>query len=373
MKKCRIGILLSVVALILLCCTGCFRNRDKNKGETTTNDTSSLIPAPGVTLPGEDGETTPHMSDTTRDTTSGTSESHAASETTQQATTTKKAETTTKVTESATTTKKQEMTTKAPETTTKKPETTTKKPETTTTVTATTTVKPETTTQKPATTTERTETTTTARQTDEFPLPDITTIPDPIIPAPNESSTTTPGGDAATTTTESNGTTTAPNGNGQTTAPEIGAGEWLHFEDFRDSHAGAAAYLGQSAAEMPITEIIEYFGLPLTAQDITLIEHGNGEANESDSWYLILPRYRDTVVRIREAEQNGRRRTRAGELIAEGMHPMLIRCDADETEIFVELIHGDQTVSFALSRDKTSGKPTFHDRMLDITPAQLTK
>ena len=369
MNKCRIGILLSVLALILLCFTGCFRNRDKNKGETTTNDTSSLIPAPGVTLPGEDGETTPHMTDTTKDTTTVTGETTAQvphSTTTEQATTTKKTETTTTVTESATTTTKQEPTTQAPQTTTQKPQTTTPTAQTTTS-------RPETTTQKPSTTTERSETTTTARETDELPLPDITLLPDPIITTTGESNSTTPGGNMTTTAPNESHTTTTPNSSGETTAPEIGAGEWLHFEDFRDSHAGAAAYLGQSAAEMPVTEIIEYFGLPLTPQDITVIDRGSGEDNESDSWYLILPRYRDTTVRIREAEQTSRRRTRAGELIAEGMHPMLIRCDADETEIYVELIHGDETVSFALSRDKDSSKPIFHDRMLDITPKQLTK
>ena len=230
-------------------------------------------------------------------------------------------ETTTKVTEATTT--KPATTTETPATTTTKQETTTKAPETTTTAQETTTKRPETT-VNPETT---------------------ATVPETTVTVP------TPGVD----------------NNGQTTAPEIGAGEWMHFEDFRDHHAGAVAYLGQSAAEMPIADLIEYFGLPLTVQDVTVIDHGDGRG---DTWYLILPRYRDTMVRIREAEQTGKRRTRAGDLIAEGMHPMLIRCEGDEAlaEIYVELIHGDETISFPL---KAGGD--FHERVLDITPREARR
>ena len=328
MKKCRTGILLLAAVILLLGCTACFRrNKDKDKdkenGTSATQDGTSLLPVPDGTLPGEDGETTPQM--TTTQTTAPTQESTTtkkAETTTVTDTTTKKPETTTKVTE--TTTKKPETTTKVTETTTKKPETTTKTPEMTTT-------KPETTTKTPETTTTKPETTT--------KMPETTVTP----PTPDTGN------------------------NGQTTSPEIGAGEWLHFEEFRDHHAGAAAYLGQSAAQMPIGDLIEYFGLPLTEQDITVIDHGEGRG---DTWYLILPRYRDTMVRIREAEQTSKRRTRAGELLAEGMHPMLIRCEGDEAlaDIYVELIHGDETVSFPL---KTGGD--FHERVLDITPKQMTR
>ena len=122
-------------------------------------------------------------------------------------------------------------------------------------------------------------------------------------------------------------------------------------------------------------------GTPLVEQlsreghDITVIDRGDSEDSDGDAWYLILPRYRDTVVRIREGEQTARRRTRSGELIAEGMHPMLIRCDPEDGEpsVYVELIRGGETVSFALTIDKTSGKPIFHEQVLDITPSQMTR
>lgn len=346
MKNSRIGILLLVSALLVLGCTGCFRNRDKNNGGETTSD-SSLIPSPGMTLPGEDGTTVPQTDESTQNTTGGT-------QTPGQQTTTQMQESTTSGT---TTTQKNETTTKKPETTTKVTETTTKKPETTTRA-------PETTTKTPETTTERpTEgATTTAEQT---------TVPNTTVTTPNESITLPmPDVEDGKITEGSGGSVTTP-GTG-TTAPEVGAGEWLHFEDFRDSHAGAAAYLGRSATEMPVTELITYFGLPLEASDITVIDRGESEDGDADAWYLILPRYRDTVVRIREAEQTTRRRTRSGELIAEGMHPMLLRCDPEEG-VYVELIHGEETISFAVGIDKESGKPTFHDRMLDITPEQITK
>ena len=353
MKKCRTGILLLAAVILLLGCTGCFRrNKDKDKenGVTTTHDSTSLIPTPNVTLPGEDGETTPQMSETTAPT--------------QEATTTKKTETTTVSETATTTTKVSETTTKAPETTTKKTETTTKAPETTTTKQETTTKAPETTTKKTETTTTVPETTTTKQETT-TKAPETTTKQETTTKTPE----TTANPETTTKMPETTVTEPAPgaDNNGQTTAPEIGAGEWLHFEDFRDHHAGAVAYLGQSAAEMPIADLIAYFGLPLTEQEITVIDHGEGRG---DTWYLILPRYRDTMVRIREAEQTGKRRTRAGELIAEGMHPMLIRCEGDEAlaEIYVELIHKDETISFPL---KAGGD--FHERVLDITPKEARR
>ena len=362
MKIRRIAITALALVLIVLGCTGCFRNRDKNNSTETT----PRIPVPGETLPGEDGTTLPQMGETTSDTVGGAqSTTQMQQNTTSEATTTKQSESTTKVTES--TTKVSETTTRKPETTTKKPETTTKKPETTTKV-------PETTTKKPETTT--------VRPTEGMTTPDTTT------PAPDMTSMTPGEGitlplpdveDGKVTEGDNNGhvgdTTVTPAPGTGTTAPEVGAGEWLHFEDFRDKHAGAAAYLGISATEMPVEELITYFGLPLEATDITVIDRGDSEDGDADAWYLILPRYRDTVVRIREGEQTARRRTRSGELIAEGRHPMLIRCDPEDGEgsVWVELIHGGETVSFAIGLDKESGKPTFHDRMLDITPEQMTR
>ena len=357
MKNSRIGILLLVSALLVFGCTGCFRNRDKNNGSETTSD-SSLIPSPGMTLPGEDGTTVPQTDESTRNTTGGT-------QTPGQQTTTQMQESTTSGT---TTTQKNETTTKKPETTTKVTETTTKKPETTTRAPETTTKTPETTTRAPETTTRAPETTT---KTPETTTAEQTTVPNTTVTTPNESITLPmPDVEDGKITEGSGGSVTTP-GTG-TTAPEVGAGEWLHFEDFRDSHAGAAAYLGRSATEMPVTELITYFGLPLEASDITVIDRGESEDGDADAWYLILPRYRDTVVRIREAEQTTRRRTRSGELIAEGMHPMLLRCDPEEG-VYVELIHGEETISFSVGIDKESGKPTFHDRMLDITPEQMTR
>ena len=408
MKNCRIGILLLALAL-LLTMAGCFRNRDKNKDNTTTGDSSPLVPSPDATLPGEDGETSPQMTEDTGDTDPGIVESTTGSTTSAQETTTQKQESTTAKQESTTkkpesTTSKTEVTTKKPETTTskteasttKKPETTTKKPETTTKKPETTTKIPETTTEKPNTTTERPGMTTTERETDELPAPIVTpgpdmtttmpnggttgesmTLPTPgenvTLPTPGESTSNTSNG--STTTPNSGSTTTEPNSGAQTTAPEIGAGEWLHFEKFTDDHAGAAAYLGRSAQELAVTDIIAHFGLPLEAEDITVIDRGDSEDSDGDAWYLILPRYRDTVVRIREAEQLTRKRTKSGELIAEGMHPMLIRCDPEDGEpsVYVELIRGGETVTFALTVDKTSGKPTFHEQVLDITPAQMTR
>ena len=342
MKIRRIAITALALVLIVLGCTGCFRNRDKNNSTETT----PRIPVPGETLPGEDGTTLPQMGETTSDTVGGAqSTTQMQQSTTSEATTTKQSESTTKVTES---------TTKVSETTTKKPETTTKKPETTTV----------------------------------RPTEGMTTTPDTTTPAPDMTSMTPgegitlplpDGEDGKVTEGDNNGhvgdTTVTPAPGTGTTAPEVGAGEWLHFEDFRDKHAGAAAYLGISATEMPVEELITYFGLPLEATDITVIDRGDSEDGDADAWYLILPRYRDTVVRIREGEQTARRRTRSGELIAEGRHPMLIRCDPEDGEgsVWVELIHGGETVSFAIGLDKESGKPTFHDRMLDITPEQMTR
>ena len=384
MKIRRIAITALALVLIVLGCTGCFRNRDKNNSTETT----PRIPVPGETLPGEDGTTLPQMGETTSDTVGGAqSTTQMQQSTTSEATTTKQSESTTKVTESTTkvsetTTKKPETTTKVSETTTKKPETTTKKPETTTKVPETTTKKPETTTKTPETTTKKPETTTVR------PTEGMTTTPDTTTPAPDMTSMTPGEGitlplpdveDGKVTEGDNNGhvgdTTVTPAPGTGTTAPEVGAGEWLHFEDFRDKHAGAAAYLGISATEMPVEELITYFGLPLEATDITVIDRGDSEDGDADAWYLILPRYRDTVVRIREGEQTARRRTRSGELIAEGRHPMLIRCDPEDGEgsVWVELIHGGETVSFAIGLDKESGKPTFHDRMLDITPEQMTR
>ena len=376
MKIRRIAITALALVLIVLGCTGCFRNRDKNNSTETT----PRIPVPGETLPGEDGTTLPQMGETTSDTVGGAqSTTQMQQNTTSEATTTKQSESTTKVTES--TTKVSETTTRKPETTTKKPETTTKKPETTTKAPETTTKKPETTTKTPETTTKKPETTT-VRPTEGMTTPDTTT------PAPDMTSMTPGEGitlplpdveDGKVTEGDNNGhvgdTTVTPAPGTGTTAPEVGAGEWLHFEDFRDKHAGAAAYLGISATEMPVEELITYFGLPLEATDITVIDRGDSEDGDADAWYLILPRYRDTVVRIREGEQTARRRTRSGELIAEGRHPMLIRCDPEDGEgsVWVELIHGGETVSFAIGLDKESGKPTFHDRMLDITPEQMTR
>ena len=370
MKIRRIAITALALVLIVLGCTGCFRNRDKNNSTETT----PRIPVPGETLPGEDGTTLPQMGETTSDTVGGAqSTTQMQQSTTSEATTTKQSESTTKVTES--TTKVSETTTKKPETTTKVSETTTKKPETTT-------KKPETTTKTPETTTKKPETTTVR------PTEGMTTTPDTTTPAPDMTSMTPGEGitlplpdveDGKVTEGDNNGhvgdTTVTPAPGTGTTAPEVGAGEWLHFEDFRDKHAGAAAYLGISATEMPVEELITYFGLPLEATDITVIDRGDSEDGDADAWYLILPRYRDTVVRIREGEQTARRRTRSGELIAEGRHPMLIRCDPEDGEgsVWVELIHGGETVSFAIGLDKESGKPTFHDRMLDITPEQMTR
>ncbi len=349
------------LALTVLGCTGCFRKRDESKGTEATSDSSSLIPTPGVTLPGEDGTTLPQTGESTTDTAGG-------SQTSGQQTTTQIQQSTTSA---ATTTKKQE-TTKAPETTTKKPETTTKAPETTT-------KKPETTTKAPETTTERpTEAPTTPSTTTVTPVPDMTsiTLPMPDVEDGKVTEGDGNGGVHGTATGDGNGSTvTTPVPGTGTTVPEVSAGEWLHFEDFRDKHLGAAAYLGRSASQMPVEELITHFGLPLEATDITVIDRGDTEDGDADAWYLILPRYRDTVVRIREAEQTSRRRTRSGEPIAEGMHPMLIRLDPEEDKgsLYVELIRGEETVSFAIGLDKESGKPAFHERMLDITPEQMTR
>ena len=106
----------------------------------------------------------------------------------------------------------------------------------------------------------------------------------------------------------------------------------------------------------------------------TIDPKGDSEDTDGDAWYLIIPRYRDTVVRIHEAETS-RRRTVSGELIAEGMHPMLIRCDPEDGDpsVFVEFIRGEDSISFPLHVDKENGKHDFHDRVLDITPEQSAK
>ena len=398
MKKCRIGILLLAFAVALLNFTlvGCGKNRDK--GTTTTTESGSpLLPSPDATLPGENGESRTQATDETRVPNESESMTHTETTTQHDATTTTKTETTTKKNE--TTTAKPETTTKKPETTTTKTETTTKKPETTTSKTETTTKKPETTTTKaetttkiPESTTSKTETTTKIPETttsmtetttkipesttsktetttripesttsDNFPiLPDESiTLP---IPGPDESETT----DNTGSTTQSETPTTPED---EPNVPESSAGEWIHFEAFVDDHMGAAAYLGRSAKELPVTDIIHHLGLSLSPQDITVIDNGDSEDADGDEWYLILPRYRDTVVRLHEADMENRR-ARAGELLAEGMHPMLVRCDPEDgnPSVFVELIRNGERVVFPLHINKENGMASFHKSILNITP-----
>ena len=332
MKQNRIGILLLAlsIALMNLTLVGCTgrRQEDENLSSTTTADSGSpLLPSPGSTTdtdrPGAQTTESESMSETTTE---------PSATTTEKETTASRNETTTKAPES--TTGKTETTTKKPETTTKKPETTTAKPETTT-------KKPETTTKAPESTTKKPETTV---------IPETTVVPQTtVVPE----------------------TTAKAEGSAQTTLPEIGAGEWIHFEKFKDDHAGAAAYLGRSAQELPVEEIISRLALPLTPQDITVIDNGDSEDADGDEWYLILPRYRDTVVRLHDAEtENGT--SAAGELLAEGMHPMLVRCDPEDGDpsVYVELIRGDERITFALHADRELGKPMFHDSILNITPEQ---
>jgi hypothetical protein len=132
--------------------------------------------------------------------------------------------------------------------------------------------------------------------------------------------------------------------------------------------------LGRSAKALSVAEIIDRFALPLTVQDVIVIDNGDSEDATGDEWYLILPRHRDTLVRVYEAEtENGKAKT--GELLAEGMHPMLIRCDHEDGEpsVTIELIRGEEHIIFPLHTDQEGGKNTFHDRMLDITPEQRAK
>jgi len=362
MKQNRIGILLLAlsIALMNLTLVGCTRRRqeDGNLSSTTTADSGSpLLPSPGSTTdterPGTETTESESMSETaTEQSTATTTEKETTASRTEE--TTKTPETTTGKTE--TTTKKPETTTKKPETTTTKQETTTKTPETTTGKTETTTKKPETTTKIPETTTTKQETTTKAPETTTTKQETTTKIPETtVIPQ----------------TTVVPETTTKAEGSAQTTLPEIGAGEWVHFEKFKDDHAGAAAYLGRSAQELPVEEIISRLALPLTPQDITVIDNGDSEDADGDEWYLILPRYRDTVVRLHDAEtENGT--STAGELLAEGMHPMLVRCDPEDGDpsVYVELIRGEERITFALHADRELGKPMFHDSILNITPEQ---
>lgn len=333
MNKHRIGILLLAlsIALMNIALIGCSRKRveeEMTTPSTTTDRLSSILPSTDTT-------TTPII------TTEGTSRSEtegSMSENTSVTTTEQSAATTTH----RETTAKTETTTNPPETTTTKTEITTEKPATTTTKTETTTTKTETTTQKQETTTRPPETTI---------IPQTTIVPQTTVVPP----------------------VTTPNSTVQT-EPQISAGEWLHFEAFQDKHLGAGVYLGISAQAMSVTEIIDRFGLPLTAQDITVIDNGDSEDAEGDEWYLILPRHRDTIVRVYEAETQRGKRT-AGELLAEGMHPMLIRCEAEngKPDVFVELIRGEEHITFPLRTDRESGKADFHDRLLDITPAQRTR
>ncbi len=325
MKKCRIGILLLALTVALLNFTlvGCGnRNRD-NESTTTTESGSPLLPSPDATLPEENGEGQTNITNET----DRPNESESMTETTKQdATTTTKQETSTA---------QQETTTKAPESTTSKQETTTKTSESST--------------------------------SDNHPiLPgESVTLP---LPGPNESETSDSSGSA--TQSESTSSTKpedAPN------VPESSAGEWIHFDAFTNDHMGAAAYLGRSAQELPVTDIINHLGLSLNEQDIIVIDNGDSEDADGDAWYLILPRYRDTVVRLHEAdEENGT--VTAGELIAEGMHPMLVRCDPEDGDpaVFVELIRDGETITFPLRIDKESGTAIFHDSVLNITPTRNT-
>ena len=350
MKKCKIGILLTALAIALaLTLTGCFRRRDEDKTTTTKEQGSSLLPSPESPLLPDESET-----DSTETTQKESDTQSSRQETTSVTTpaTTTKAETTTKTTTKAETTTK--ATTKA-ETTTKattKAETTTKattKQETTTTT------KPQTsattqTTSPSSTTTTRGETDNSSSATSESGG-----ITDPITPPA--------GGTGSGTTTQNQ--TSDPN------VPESGAGEWIHFEDFKDDHLGAIAFLGRSAQKLTPADVISYFGLSLLPEDITVIDNGDSEDGDGDQWYLILPRYRDTTVRLHEAEtENGE--SVAGELLAEGMHPMLVRCDPEDgtPSVFVELTRGDAKISFPLLVDGTMEKPTFHKNMLDISPTQ---
>ena len=148
----------------------------------------------------------------------------------------------------------------------------------------------------------------------------------------------------------------------------------MHFENFNDNHAGAAAYLGRSAQEMSVDDIITRLNLPLTAQDITVIDNGDSEDADGDEWYLIIPRYRDTVVRLHDAKtENGT--STAGELLAEGMHPVLVRCDPEDGDpsVYVELIRGEEKITFSLRVDRESSKPAFPDSVLNISPEQSTR
>ncbi len=337
MKTSKIAILLLTPALALMCLAGCVRDRGEGN-ESTSDINSPLIPGPGATLPGEDGTTTPGVSDESVTTTDQS--------TTQKQETTKQTETTTEQTE-ASTTKATTTTTTTTKATTSASESTTKKPESATTTTTTTT----------ATTSNSTSGSTTSGST---------------TSGSTTSGSTTSGSSTSGNTTSgstTSGSTTSGTTGGSAGAPEVGAGEWLHFEEFKDDHAGAAAYLGRSKTELPVKGLIEHFGLPLSEEDITVIDRGDSEDADNDAWYLILPRYRDTVVRLREVKASGKRTT-AGELIAEGMHPMLVRCDPEDGEpsVWVELIRNGETISFPLTREDSMGMPDFHDRMLDITP-----
>lgn len=373
MKKCRIGILLLALLVSL---AGCVRDKtDGNVSDTTTTTDhgSPLVPSPDETTTSPettDRESASETGDESGSASQSTHESESASETTKG-----ESDVTTTTTKSETTTK-QETTTTKPETTTKQ-ETTTTKPETTTTTT-----RQETTTTGQETTTTRQETT-------------VTIDPNaPILPGPDDNNGLLPGGSESESGSANGSESSTPNGSGTESSsetrgesttqdnnangsnpdiPESGAGEWIHFEDFDNNHAGAAAFLGRSAQELPVTDIIEHFGLSLTPQDITVIDNGDSEDADSDEWYLILPRYRDTVVRLHDAEtENGT--TVAGELLAEGMHPILVRCDPEDgtPSVFVELIRGEEKITFSLMVDKESGKVTFHDKVLNITPEQVT-
>ena len=324
MKNCRLGILLLALLVTLVTLVGC-RNRSNDRNDetttvTTTDNGSPLVP-----------------SDETTETTENTSHSDRETDMTN---------------EHETTPAETDLT----ETTTTKQETTTTKQETTTT-------KQETTTTKQETTTTKQETTTTTKATTTTKTPETTTTRAPETTVTSEHTTVTPG----TTTNDivPDGSNTSGNG-AVTDNPALSADEWLRLDAFEETHAGAAAYLGKSAEELPVTDILRYFDLPLTAEDITVIDDGDSTDGDGDEWYLLLPRYRDTVVRLHDVETvNGT--TVAGELIAESMHPMLVRCDPEDGHpaIMVEMIRGEEKITFELT-----GEGNFHERLIDLTPAQ---
>jgi len=126
---------------------------------------------------------------------------------------------------------------------------------------------------------------------------------------------------------------------------------------FREGQLYAAAYLGYGEME----DLSHYTQAYLEGQEPPVYHLSEGE------YYLIIPRYEDTELRLYRSDVE----TMGRELVCEDpdCRPFIVQCNVSDifADAVISLTHGEETVEFSPYISLEDGSVQVGDRGLDIT------